>query len=260
MGNRTQFILNYFQYIDHIKNLSKKDDDLMYDGFKSQMYNGKLVIMEGLIRTYPQSKSKDIILDRFPELEVDIMSDGEICVHGKETVMDELKNYIPLFTNLGYFISMVSFDFEGEHWTQEYNNNSKPTAVIIEAKFDNEVSNIPKTLYHASPLKYKHKILKHGFAPRNNCRISNHPERVYVSDSLNTVEMFAKSLKDDNNELDKNKNKNLREYYDDGYCIYEISGSCISKLYSDVNLRETGFYILHNIPPSCFKLIREVVY
>ena len=36
-------------------------------------------------------------------------------------------------------------------------------------------------------LKYKDKILKYGLSPRSGSKISNHPERIYLTDSLNDL-------------------------------------------------------------------------
>lgn len=126
--------------------------------------------------------------------------------------------------------------------------------VCIEAKYDSIVDPIPKILFHASPLRFKDKISKLGFTPKTKNRISNHPERIYLSTNLQAVVNFGENMINDDIS-DKDKNKNFD--YNSGYCIYEINGAGIKNLYSDVNLRNSGFYTDHNIAPKYIKLIHE---
>ena len=55
------------------------------------------------------------------------------------------------------------------------------------------------------------------------------------------------------------KNDNPNEYYESGYCIYQINGESLSKLYSDVNLRDGGFYTTDNISTNNLKIIEEFI-
>lgn len=238
MGNKMKFLLDYYQYIDNIDNLSLLEDSKMYDKFRNQSKNGHLVLTEGLITTHPLNKSANIIKKRFPDLTIEIEKDGEIYIEGE---MLELKNYIPLFNNLGYFIS--TYTINGNDWGKDYTDDTKPAALYLEPKYDLKIDNIPKILYHASPIKFKDKISKIGFIPKTGNKLSKHPERIYLSDDLNTVVSFGKNIKKETGE---------------GYCIYEIDSSCISNLYSDINLRDSGYYTNQNIPPNSFKLIKEV--
>lgn len=50
------------------------------------------------------------------------------------------------------------------------------------------------------------------------------------------------------------------EWYKNGYCIYSIKGIGVSKLYSDVNFRQGGFYTLNNINSENTKLIKEFLF
>jgi hypothetical protein len=238
MGNKMSFLMNYSQYLRDIDNLSNQDDISMYEDFKQHSKNGNLVLTEGLIKTYPLRKSIDIIKKRFPNLIVEEDKDGEIYVEGD---MLELKNYIPLFNNLGYFISLYTIN--GTDWIKDYDDNTKPSAIYLEPKYDIEVE-VPKILYHASPLKFKDKISKIGFIPKSGNKLSKHPDRIYVTDNLQTAIYFGENIKVEEG---------------DGYCIYEIDGRYINKLYSDINLRSNGFYIIQNISPECFKIIKEVI-
>jgi hypothetical protein len=237
MGDKLTFLLNYYRYIENIDNLSEREDASMYEEFRKQSKNGHLVLSEGLIKTYPLDKSVKIIKKRFPELEVNIEKDGDIFISGN---MMELKNYIPLFNNLGYFISLYTIN--GSEWLKEYDDKTSAKALYLEPKYDIEIINIPKVLYHASPSKFKDKILKIGFIPKTGNKLSKHPDRIYLTDKLEVAFYFG---------------ENIKKELGYGYCIWKINGECLSKLYSDINLRDSGYYAACNIPPKCFELIKE---
>jgi hypothetical protein len=238
MGNKMSFILDYNHYLDNIEKLSTIDDISMYEKFKCQSKNGNLTLTEGLIKTHPLKTSVDIIKRRFPGLIVEIEKDGEIYIEGD---MLKLKNYFPLFNNLGYFIS--TYTINGIDWIKDFDDNTKPSALYLEPKYDIKVENIPKILYHASPLKYKNKILKIGFIPKTGNKLSKHPDRIYLTDNLNTAFYFG---------------QNIKKEQGDGFCLWEIMGNCVHNLYSDINLRKGGYYTLGNISQTCFKLIKEI--
>lgn len=148
MGNTFKFILEYKDYIDNIE--SSEKDNYIYNEILKRTKFGRLAIIEGLIHTYPSDKSMNILKKRFPELIVELESDGEIYIENQP--LQKLEKYLPIITNLGYFISKLTID--GQEWIKEYNNNTKPIAFVLEAKYDYEVE-IPDKLYHASPIKFK---------------------------------------------------------------------------------------------------------
>lgn len=236
-----QFLIDYFQYIENLDTNQLKDEFIYNEIIKRTKF-GRLSLLEGLITTHPLSKSVDIIKKRFPKLSVEIESDGEIYIEGE---FDELDKHLPIFTNLGYFISTYTID--GNEWLKDFTGEIKPIALYLEPKYDYLIEEIPKVLYHTSPIKFKNKILKSGLTPRSGSKISNHPERIYLTDSLLIAYNFGLRLK-------KEKNS----YYEDGFCIYSIDTKEISDLYSDINLREGGYYILTNISPDNLKLEKEI--
>lgn len=240
MGNLLKFLLEYKDYIDNIE--ESNIDDYIYDEILKRTRFDRLVIVEGLIHTYPIDKSVRILKKRFKELIVETQEDGEIYIENQPP--QKLEKYLPLITNIGYFISKYTID--GQDWLKDYDKNTKPIAFIIEAKYDYEVD-IPKVLYHASPKKFKSKILKNGLTPKSGNKLSNHPERIYLTDDINKAIKFG-------NYLTGSKN----EWYEDGYCIYSVKGVGIDKLYSDVNFRTGGFYTLNNIKPDHIKLMDSI--
>lgn len=240
MGNSFQFILEYKEYIDNIEKSDR--DNYIYGEILKRTKNGKLALVEGLIFTYPIDKSVRILKNRFKELHIETESDGDIFLNN---LNDKISKYLPFITNIGYYISKVSFD--GEDWTMNYNNDSAPISICIEPKYDYEVS-IPNILYHTSPLKFKNKILKYGLSPRSGNKLSKHPERIYLTDDIKNAISFGNYL----------KNEEENEWYENGYCIYSIDGKSLSKLYSDINFRIGGYYTTNNISASYITLIKEV--
>lgn len=236
MGDTFGFILEYNDYIDDIEN--SKKDNYIYSEIQKRTKFGKLALIEGLIFTHPTERSINILEKRFPELSIKTDTDGEIYIQNQPP--QKLEKYLPLITNLGYFISLVTID--GSEWIKEFDNETCPVAFYLEAKYDLKVP-IPQTLYHTSPIKFKDKISKIGFIPKTGNKMSNHPERIYLTDDLNIAIAFGENI--------KNKTKS-------GYCIYKIDGEHINNLYSDINLRRGGFYTLQNISPNHFVLIGEV--
>ena len=231
MGNRVGLILKYNEYIDNIAFKNQDDDAEIFNDMIKNTIRGSFAITEGLIKTYPIDKSVDIIKRRFPNVDVTTEEDGEIVV---SNLTDKLSVYNILFTNLGYFISLVDID---NKW------NKVVDAVILEPKYDIKVK-VPKNLYHASPLKYKDKILKNGLVLKSLSKVSLHPDRIYLTDDIMTCKMFASNLP-----------KDKLPFYQDGYCIYSIDVSYIDNLYSDINIRKSGYYIDYNIPPNAIKLV-----
>lgn len=242
MGNTFKFL---FEYNDYIKNIENKDkDDYIYNEILKRSKFGRLTIVEGLIFTHPIDKSVGILKKRFPELNIEIEIDGDIYIENQPP--QEISKYLPIITNLGYFIS--KFTIDGEEWFNKPKENEKPIAFYIEAKYDYLVD-IPNILYHASPIRLKHKILKFGLSPKSGSKLSEHPDRIYLTDDINKAIEFGEYLKNEKN----------NEWYKNGYCIYSVNGEGIYKLYSDVNLRNGGFYTTNNIKVDNVKLIKEVL-
>ena len=243
MANTFKFILEYREYIDNIEDSEK--DNYIYNEILKRTKFGRLAIVEGLIHTHPIDKSVNILKRRFPELIIEVENDGEIYIENQPP--QKLEKYLPIITNLGYFISKLTIN--GQEWIKDFNNDTKPIAFILEAKYDYEVE-IPETLYHASPIKFRDKIVKFGLTPRTGNKLSNHPERIYLTDDLNKAIDFGNYLIEEEDS----------EWYKNGYCVYSVKGTGISKLYSDVNFRKGGFYTLNNIKSENIKLVKEFIF
>jgi glycosyltransferase involved in cell wall biosynthesis len=106
---------------------------------------------------------------------------------------DRLSKYVPLINNLGYFISSAFIGSDNISFTEKTIGDIKVDEIFIEPKYDYQVD-IPKVLYHTSPLKFKEKILKSGLSPRSGNKLSNHPDRIYLTNSFNKCIRFGEYL------------------------------------------------------------------
>ena len=149
-------------------------------------------MVEGFINTYPILKSINIIENRFPELIVKDQFGFRIYVEGDA---NNLEKYIPIFTNLGYSISLYSFDNE-------------KFSIYLNPKYDLEMFPVPDVLYYVIDSKLKGKISKIGFIPITGDKKSKHPDRIFVFKSVERAINYGESLNND-------------------YSVYEIKGSYI---------------------------------
>lgn len=243
MRKKMLFLLEYGDYLRNIINKTEIDDLNIYNQFKEE------IIVEGLLHTYPNDFSLNIILKRFKELEGNVEPDGEIFIKGD---FDELKKYVPIFNNLGYFIS--TYTLNGDNWFKWNNDiNIKPIALFLEAKFDQIINNVPEFLYHTTLDIFANKILKSGLSPKSKSKVSYHPERIYLTNDIKIAHLFGKNLLNDYSALMNDKIKENDKIINNikTYNILEINTiSLYLKLYKDVNLINYGYYILSYIPPS----------
>jgi hypothetical protein len=244
------FLLEYNDYINSVINYNKPkySDEYIYEYMIKKQKNGILPLNEGLIYSQPIDITIKILKNKFNELDIKKYEDGDISI---ESMNDKLKKYIPLINNLGYFISSA---FRGDDsiniskLKKEDLEEVICSNILIEPKYDHEVE-VPNLLYHASPLKFKDKILKTGLTPKSGSKLSYHPDRIYLSNNIQSCIKFGEYL----------LNSKENEYYKNGYCIYIIKGVGIDKLYSDINMREVGFYTLNNIKKEHISLFKQVV-
>jgi hypothetical protein len=244
------FLLEYSDYINSIINYNspKYSDEYIHEYMIKNQKNGILPLNEGLIYSQPIDITIKILKNKFSELDIKKYEDGDISIEGMN---DKLKKYIPLINNLGYFISSAFIDDDSiniKNLKKEDLEGVICSNIFIEPKYDQQVE-IPNLLYHASPLKFKDKILKNGLTPKSGSKLSYHPDRIYLSNTILSCIKFGEYL----------LNSKENEYYKNGYCIYIIKGVGIDKLYSDINMREVGFYTLNNIRKEYISLFKEVI-
>lgn len=247
--SKLKFLLEYNEYLNSVINYknSKYSDVYIYEFMSKVQRNGILPLNEGLIYSQPIETTMRILKNKFSELEIKSYDDGDISIEG---LNDRLVKYMPLINNLGYFISSA---FKGDDSIEisklkrEELEDVICSNIFIEPKYDYQVD-IPNILYHASPLKFKDKILKIGLTPKSASKLAYHPDRIYLSNNIQSCIKFGEYL----------LNFYENEYYKNGYCIYIIKGEGVDKLYSDINMREAGFYTLNNIKKEYISLFKEV--
>ena len=242
-------MLEYNDYINSIINykIPNYSDEYIYEYMNKNLRNGILPLNEGLIYSQPIDITIRVLKNKFDELDIKKYEDGDISIEGMN---DRLKKYIPLINNLGYFISSAFNDndmIDISLLKKDDLNNIICSNIFIEPKYDYQVE-IPKILYHASPLKFKDKILKIGLTPKSGSKLSYHPDRIYLSSNIESCVKFGEYL----------LNSKENQYYKNGYCIYIIKGEGIDKLYSDINMREVGFYTLDNVKKEFISLFKVV--
>lgn len=218
-------------------------------------------INEGLIKT----QSPGIFLTGFQRLMrfngsnaiADFDDDGRLYINCKNINKNDAQFILSLIGNYGYFVSEFIIDeinkkFDEENFIEIYFHNKEEINIIfyIEAKFDITVKNIPQFLYHATLTEYVENILKKGLFPKTKNKISNHPPRIYLSNSIPNAIVFARFAKAKHFremtllEIDTSKIKQTLLY----------NGKLIDfKLYNDPNYRGRGFYTLNNIHKDAIK-------
>jgi hypothetical protein len=226
--NKFNFILEYSDYIKNVENLSLIKDKEIYNDFKNT------IIIEGLIKTHPNNLSLDIILKRYTELKGNIEPDGEIYLEGE---FRELSNYLPIINNLGYFISTLTLN--GSNWIKEFDENTKPIAMFLEPKYDIKINKLPTILYHATLKRNKNSILKYGLVPKNISKLSNHPDRIYLTDNYKMAYLFGFNFKEP-------------------FIILEIDTNNLNiELYRDINALTNSYYTLDNIKKQKIRIIYD---
>lgn len=239
------FLLEYSEYINSVVKFeeSKYTDEYIYKSFIKNTKGGNLVLKEGLILSQPPDTTIEILKRKFKELIIKKYDDGDISIMGMN---DNLGKYLPLINNLGYFISSAFVGNDNIEFQDAEQLDLQCDNVFIEPKFDYMVD-IPKILYHCTPLKFKEKIQKIGLSPKSGNKLSNHPNRIYLTNSLDSCVKFGEYL----------LNSDSNQHYKSGYCIFIVQGEGIDKLYSDINWRLGGFYTLNNIDKKYISLFKE---
>lgn len=121
---------------------------------------------------------------------------------------------------------------------------SKTIFFIFNKRFDFEDKGIKTKLYHLTNKKYLSKIKNKGLIPKSKKIIDNHPDRIYLFDSIDNLENFYENIKHFNNNYESIK--------------LEINVKSLPKLklYKDVKFPNyDAYYTYDNIPPYSIKII-----
>lgn len=206
-------------------------------------------INEGLIKTVNIEKTKDLMFRYLSnsnkgfdfDIKIKDKDNNSLSIFLNFTYKEINESIINLMNNMGWFPSYITIYKDnlkrGFKYDEKLLNNSN-IKIIFESKFDEKVEDKYDKLYHVTVSNKVNKIKKVGLSPKSNHRLSNHPDRVYLTVDPNKILISFLNL-------DKLYGKNVE------YEILEIdnSGSDNIELYYDPNF-DDGFYTYDNIHPD----------
>jgi hypothetical protein len=218
---------------------------------------------EGLIKTTPTDQAIKIISKEVSYLKnVDIFNEGSyIFLEFEPQYLSDTFDFsnihkvLILANNLGYFVSMFTYiNDKGADTTEKYTSssfkniiiNKKPKVIILqfESKYDSIVD-IPRYVYHITSADNINKIKRIGLTPRTQSKLSNHPERIYVSlDEENSSEMYWE----------------VRGFFRNktGIELVIDTNQLNQPFYDDPNFQDSGVYTYKNIPPQAIVQYRAI--
>lgn len=236
-------------------------------------------INEGLIKTYPGELVLKDILRSLENLHINSSGSFEdkikLNIHNFNTIplnkIKHLFDHIDTFVvnRGGWFPSIMNtIKLTNIHKLSKYSfddiirihDEIDSISITYESKFDIEVGDIPKTLYHLTIKEYCHKINKTGLAPKSKSKLSSHLDRIYVCKTKqDCIDLIPKMMFYYTGEEDENIYKLGKKFFNKDITpvIYEIdnSSNIIDKLYIDVNYGEKGYYTLNNIQSDKLRIV-----
>jgi hypothetical protein len=226
------------------ENLVERPIDVLSEGLECS-YNPDTVI-EQLYRWY------ETILHIRKIFRKDDSKKIEILISNPLT-KEKLQMFYRFLSQMGYYIASYKTKFpskEDYKWNEETFLNldytKLPIMIYIEAKYDCRATIESPKLYHVCRQVNLEKILKIGLVPKSKEKISNHPERIYLSKYLKDAELIKKMFED--------------RYPNEIFCMLEISLKDIKNekmgFMEDPNFPKKGIYTYSNIPPNAIKEIK----
>jgi len=224
-------ILKYYDWISKLEDLCIDDINELFE------ISNSCPLTEGIHTSFDKDSVLSIFKKRYLEYVYDLDKDGSIYIYGN--LDNNFKDIMKLVQLCGWFPSNISINQEWNIFVDK-NIYSNINGISIEPTKDIIIKNKPKVLYHVSDSIYDKKIFKIGLIPKSKFKLSNHPDRIYLTDSLDV----AKELKSvfDKMLLDSGSNRENT--------IWIVDSDGIVVLFSDINLRDGGFYVMSNISPN----------
>lgn len=227
------------------------------------IYYDEFLLNEGLIRTTNLNQTISVLKQN--RVDCDSEDDENVFnIRIDSSNGESLDKILSLTNNLGWFPSYMYYienNLKQDHDKFNYDLFYKKIELFdniilrFEAKFDIEMLDIPKKLYHACPKRVYHKIMTLGIQPRNNTVNATHPERVYMGISPDDVEKMIK--RNPNAWTKKIHGKSIK---DTEWYVVEIDTHLIPsyfRIFEDPNSKKFGVYSLNTIPPKALKFHRE---
>lgn len=229
-------ILKYYDWISKLEDLYIDDINELFE------ISNSYPLKEGIHTSFDKDSVLSIFKKRYLEYDYDLDKDGSIYIYGN--LDNNFEDIMKLVQLCGWFPSNI---FINQEWNIFIDKKiySNIDGISIEPIRDIIIKNKPKVLYHVSDSIYDKKISKIGLIPKSKSKLSNHPDRIYLTDNLKT----AKKLKISFDKMLLNSGNNREN------TIWIVNSDGIEVLFSDINLRDNGFYVMSNISPKYIKNI-----
>lgn len=239
-------------------NLKKHIFKIVYEHFVS----------EGLIKTHDLKTSEKILRNSLKnKIKVNVLNNEGVIELGFYKQDVDINKLFKLINNLGYFVSTfkIKNGLENKYSKNMFfkkikdENDNSSIELRLESKYDKNIVEIPRYVYHVTFGEYIEKIKKYGLSPKSKSKKSYHPERIYVASNLNNALNIASQLLY-NKLSDSFLNPNKKEVLPDPYLI-KIDTKKLGnvKFYNDPNFNKKGFYTLSCIPKDSFVSINEIM-
>jgi len=194
----------------------------------------------------------------YREYDINLKEEGILFLNFNQifndvTDLDLIDKILTLTNNLGYYPSQYTYyylnDEKKYNWSYEHIKETigvflediEYLTIRFEKKFDKLDTKRYEELFHITKEINLDKIFKYGLTPKSKNKISNHPERVFLSmtDDINFLHNMFKDI--DNTH----------------YVLLSINPIGL-KLYKDSNYLHNGLYTYMNIRPENIKLIKKL--
>jgi hypothetical protein len=230
-------------------------------------YEDEFRIYESLTFSSPLNKVTQILHRHNIDIEPNYNdNDFYIIFTSKNLYLKDLRNFLHLITNMGWYPHMYTLDndefifykkeYEHEEAIKRFMNHISSTsfsALIMhcDAHYSISATIINNKLYHVTKTVHVDKILKIGLCPRNKMKKTYHPKRVYFCLKDEYCDDMAKRMY----ELDANK--------DPEYTVLEIDTSFIKfylRVFKDSHYSENGVWTFNNINPKYINIKRQIIF
>lgn len=222
-------------------------------------------VQEGLIKSTEIGQAIGILKRKYPSWSFEYDKNDNkfhVTIELDSNSTTDLKYFEKLLSNLGWVISAVQFrthknKMESSRFTEKYLYSKlgnldryKYVRLYCEAKFDQQIplNRLPEKLYHSCPLQAWEKIKKQGLVPKSRSKKAYHPERVYLSSSVEKAEEIIPRL------------ATYASNFSKDWVIIEVDMDSIQDyavLYRDPNF-SAGYYVVNNIPSQALTKIKDI--
>lgn len=235
-----------------------------------EQFGHEILINEGLIYSHPVDSTVGLIKKHFPQWSFNYIKQSTSFTIFVDKLkypdlypVDKLLNEL---NNFGWFV--VNIEYKGKiNYKGKFDESKLEVAynspfvdnftLFCEAKYDLLISNYPDKLYHITNIDLWDKIQKNGLTPKSGEKLSNHPERIYLANSVENAEKLAIPF----HNMNRIKKSTQKYIPSNKYLILEIDTTKLDdwfRLYQDPNYIGRGYYTLNTINPWSIRIIKEI--